>query len=124
MSERNPAARLARKKAAAYAAEYQRMLSVAKLKEAMGYQYQTEVCEFSDHPEDPFGAICGKPRTKFIIDIHDPAGAPFPLCDEHFAMLSQAQMQAEAMVEAGMKPVVTLPDGEEIYDPDDVKGEN
>ena len=47
-----------------------------------------------------------------------------PFLDADLAQMAINRLQAEAMVEAGMKPVVTLPDGEEIYDPDDVKGEN
>ena len=57
-------------------------------------------------------------------DPFDPAEAPFPYCDEHFAKIWNEQMQAEAMVTAGMKPKVILPNGEEIYDPDDFEGEN
>jgi len=128
MPERNPAARIARAKVAAearkYEAEYQRAKAQAKINKAKGIKYQTELCEWSDDPYAVPRPICGKPRTKLVYDPFDPAEAPFPYCDEHFAKIWNEQMQAEAMVTAGMKPKVILPNGEEIYDPDDFEGEN
>jgi hypothetical protein len=56
-------------------------------------KFQQKTCEFATTPEDQ-STVCGKTATHWWNSDMDPNG-PFPLCDEHFDLFMDAELNAK-----------------------------